>query len=67
MPERFEILTTIKRTQPIMADFYETTIYDRKTGNSVRCAGDTPVESRANAEVYLEVLNRLKGSHQEKE
>lgn len=57
MPERFDIRTTKRSIAPVLADYYETTIYDRQTGNMVMCAGDTSAESETYAERYLDLLN----------
>lgn len=60
MSNRFEI-HTIKRSvkEGIVADYCITTIYDRETGKTVTCAGDTPADSEENAKVYLAMLNGL--------
>jgi uncharacterized protein (DUF427 family) len=60
MPKRFEVHTIPKRGWRGLADYYETTIYDKQTDTMVACAGDTPHESLTNAEAYLAVVNHLK-------
>ena len=60
MPERFIIRTVLKTASSVLADYYETTIHDQQAGTIVSCAGNTPQESRTNAEAYLAVLNHLK-------
>jgi hypothetical protein len=67
MTERFYIQTVKRCTGQVLADYYETMIYDRQTGNMVRCAGDTPAESETNAKKYLDILNDLNGSRKKVE
>lgn len=52
-PQRFEIRTTMRRIWPVLADYYETVVYDRNTGRAVSSTGSTATESRENAMRYL--------------
>jgi hypothetical protein len=60
--ERFEIHTTLRKGWRDIADFYQTAIFDRETGNAVSSAADTPAESFKNALIYLLAQNALSAS-----